>query len=357
MTSLPIPIVVALMLMMLAAVNHRALNQTTTGRLFMAVLYIYALSMILIGLRWSLDMVWLMRFASVLAVLSTVLLYLAFQSLGRQPAFAWHRDWPALLPLGMILPISAFVPHWTDGALVIIKVIYATLLLRLAGNSPVSLQLARLEWLKNTERALWFAAMLLLASALIDIAIAADFAFNQGRLAASIVGAVNLLSVLIIGWVSVQAGKGTALTDPAADPQTAALTNDNASVVPAPEDRELLQSLKELLIEQKLFADTNLNLQKLARKAGHPPRRISSVVNRLTGQNFSQWVNTTRIESVCKLLQDPDISVTQAMHEAGFSTKSNFNREFKRVTGLSPSAWRNQQSAPTESSTSQTPAE
>jgi AraC-like DNA-binding protein len=32
--------------------------------------------------------------------------------------------------------------------------------------------------------------------------------------------------------------------------------------------------------------------------------------------------------------------VTEIMLEAGFQTKSNFNREFKRVTGLTPSDYR-----------------
>jgi AraC-like DNA-binding protein len=33
-------------------------------------------------------------------------------------------------------------------------------------------------------------------------------------------------------------------------------------------------------------------------------------------------------------------SVTTAMLDSGFNTKSNFNREFLRVTGASPSKWR-----------------
>ncbi|MBB5533605.1 AraC-like DNA-binding protein [Rhizobium giardinii] len=32
--------------------------------------------------------------------------------------------------------------------------------------------------------------------------------------------------------------------------------------------------------------------------------------------------------------------MTEIMFEAGFSTKSNFNREFRRVTGVSPSHYR-----------------
>ncbi len=346
MTSLPIPIVVALMLVMLAASHHQSLRETITGTLFLAVLYCYAASMFLIGMRWSLDLVWLMRYAAVLAVLSTVSLYLAFQSLGRRPAISVALDRIHLVPIAGIIVISALRPIWTDLALVIIKSVYAVGLIRQARNSPVSLQLARLDWLTNTERALWIAAILILASVFIDIAIAADFALNEGRFAASIVGLVNLLSVFVLGWLSVQAGKGTVAAEPSDSTLPAQPTHATPKTVETltstADDQELLAELKALLIEQKLFADTNLNLQKLARKAGHPPRRISRVVNVLTGQNFSQWVNATRIEAVCLLLQDADISITQAMHDAGFSTKSNFNREFKRVTGLSPSAWRSQ---------------
>jgi AraC-like DNA-binding protein len=38
------------------------------------------------------------------------------------------------------------------------------------------------------------------------------------------------------------------------------------------------------------------------------------------------------------------------MLESGFQTKSNFNREFRRVTSLSPATWRdrNRQDHPTE---------
>ena len=32
--------------------------------------------------------------------------------------------------------------------------------------------------------------------------------------------------------------------------------------------------------------------------------------------------------------------VTDAMLASGFNTKSNFNREFRRVTGRTPSDWR-----------------
>lgn len=38
--------------------------------------------------------------------------------------------------------------------------------------------------------------------------------------------------------------------------------------------------------------------------------------------------------------------VTTAMLESGFQTKSNFNREFRRVTGQSPANWRTENRPP-----------
>lgn len=335
MTSIPIPIVAAMMLIMLAAMNHHQLSETSSGKLFMAVIYTYALSMLVIGLRWSLDAVSLMRFAAAFAIASTALLYLSFRSLGCQPALRIKRDWPHVIPLVIIVMIGFLSPQWTDLLLIITKVVYALLLLRLAKNSPVSLQLARLDWLSNTERALWIAAIMLLASAVVDVAIAIDFAFNNGRFAASIVGMVNLLGVLILGVVAVLAGSGSVDQETAPIEQSAQSPPESTL-----EDRALLDQLNTLLIEQQLYSDPNLNLQKLARKIGHPPRTISRAINQLTEQNVSQWVNSARINAACILLKNDKLSVTEAMMEAGFSTKSNFNREFRRVTGLSPSEWR-----------------
>ena len=46
-----------------------------------------------------------------------------------------------------------------------------------------------------------------------------------------------------------------------------------------------------------------------------------------------------RIERACERLLAGE-SVAIAMDSSGFSTRSNFNREFRRVTGRSPSEWR-----------------
>ena len=60
----------------------------------------------------------------------------------------------------------------------------------------------------------------------------------------------------------------------------------------------------------------------------------------------SQYINRLRVQEACRLLAGSDMSVTQVIYAAGFNTKSNFNREFTRNTGQTPSAWRAARVAP-----------
>lgn len=73
---------------------------------------------------------------------------------------------------------------------------------------------------------------------------------------------------------------------------------------------------------------------------GLSARQISGAINRSLGINVSQYVNQLRIREACRQLEETDQSVTAIMLSSGFQTKSNFNREFRRITGMSPVAWR-----------------
>ena len=94
------------------------------------------------------------------------------------------------------------------------------------------------------------------------------------------------------------------------------------------------------MTERRLWADPALNLARLARRLGMPARAVSEAVNRVHGISVSHYVNNHRIGQACRLLDDTDMPITRILFEAGFITKSNFNREFLRVTGKSPSDWR-----------------
>lgn len=58
------------------------------------------------------------------------------------------------------------------------------------------------------------------------------------------------------------------------------------------------------------------------------------------GRNISQIVNEYRVGDAKRRLVTTSEPVTTIMLESGFGTKSNFNREFLRVTGMTPTAFR-----------------
>nr|WP_250809267.1 AraC family transcriptional regulator [Neorhizobium tomejilense] len=92
--------------------------------------------------------------------------------------------------------------------------------------------------------------------------------------------------------------------------------------------------------EGELYRSEDLSLARLARKARLPAREVSAAINRVTGLNVSQFVNDRRVAEACRLLRETERTVIQIMLDVGFSTKSNFNREFRRVTGTNPKQWR-----------------
>ena len=59
-----------------------------------------------------------------------------------------------------------------------------------------------------------------------------------------------------------------------------------------------------------------------------------------TGKTYTNFLNEVRVSQACKLLIDKDLSIQDVCYQAGFTNLSNFNREFKKITGMSPSAFK-----------------
>ena len=63
---------------------------------------------------------------------------------------------------------------------------------------------------------------------------------------------------------------------------------------------------------------------------------------RNTGQNFTAYVAQARIQKSKALLINNELSVANVASAAGFTSSTHFNRVFKKLTGLSPTAFRTQ---------------
>jgi AraC-like DNA-binding protein len=71
------------------------------------------------------------------------------------------------------------------------------------------------------------------------------------------------------------------------------------------------------------------------------PSGFSRSFRRHTGMGLSQYVNRLRINLACQLMMSEDaLSITEICFASGFRNLSNFNRQFLRQKGLTPSRFR-----------------
>lgn len=89
----------------------------------------------------------------------------------------------------------------------------------------------------------------------------------------------------------------------------------------------------------------NLTLERLAEQVGLPSRDLSSVINQHFQTNYTDFVNSLRIQQAKRLLsvQDESLSIQNIFAQIGFNSKTAFNTAFKKHTGMTPSQFRHQQ--------------
>lgn len=109
---------------------------------------------------------------------------------------------------------------------------------------------------------------------------------------------------------------------------------------------EIQAELLVLMKEQECYKDPELTLGDLAGILNITPGILSQVINSREGKNFYDYINTLRIEAFKQLLLQPEsrqYTLLSLAFECGFNSKTSFNRNFKKITGMSPSVYaRNQ---------------
>jgi AraC-like DNA-binding protein len=117
-----------------------------------------------------------------------------------------------------------------------------------------------------------------------------------------------------------------------------------------PEKIEALAAkVVDLMEHEKIYQEPELTLQQLAQKLGTSAHLLSLAINDGLKKNFYDLVNGYRVEEAKRLLLDPksnNYTVLSIGFEAGFNSKTTFNTVFKKFTGLTPTAYKEQQAQP-----------
>jgi AraC-like DNA-binding protein len=331
MPFVPLPFVVAILLLALFITVARRDDERRGNRPFLALILVSVLQSVFSGLRWGYGVQEVMYLAPLGAATVPPLAYAGVVALVRRN----HRPLMRRLALhaGPALVIVVLLTAWRDAidmALIAIFVAYAIAILLLMRSGTDALRLAPFEGAAPAFRAILFAAFALLLSAAVDIFVLLDLAWTQGEYTRPVIAIGNLALLAIL---SVAAASASATRRP--------VETVEARVTPElADDKETIAAVRALMETKRVYRDVDLNLDRLARKLGIPARQISAAINRATSKNVSQYVNEHRIAEACGLLTETNRSVTEIMFEVGFQTKSNFNREFRRVTEMTPLDWR-----------------
>ncbi|WP_232517076.1 AraC family transcriptional regulator [Chitinophaga sp. MD30] len=106
------------------------------------------------------------------------------------------------------------------------------------------------------------------------------------------------------------------------------------------EARRIHIALGMIMQDQQCYKDPELTLGDLAKMLDVHPAILSQVINSREGKNFYDYINVLRVEAFKQLLSQPSnqqYTLLALAFECGFNSKTSFNRNFKKVTQLSPS--------------------
>jgi len=351
MMNIPVPFVTALFLVFILAWALSSRTIKLSG-LPLIVIGIYALQSALIGVVWGYAAHFPVPVLGGLAALIPGFTYLALIEMVT-PVSSRRRMMiviPLIMIAGFILISPVIKQILFDGTVdIIISLLYLGFGLRLIWFSRNRAQ----EWMDDVplqglvtaHRIFLIAGLALISSPLIDLAVTYDILYNHSQDAATLVGLSNIVLLIALAMTFLFLSRASGYTGaPNLIASESSIHNERGTnriisdeTIPV---ADIIAELDRVMGQDRLYRDENLTLNRIARKILVPSRHISIAINTSRKMSVPQYVNLFRIIEACERLIKTDAPITSIFLDIGFTTKSNFNREFQRIAGVSPSAWR-----------------
>ena len=102
---------------------------------------------------------------------------------------------------------------------------------------------------------------------------------------------------------------------------------------------ELKGELINLFAKDKVYRDSDLNLETLSEKLNTTRHNTSQIINEHFDMNFFELINKFRIEEAIDLLMEDkngNLNIIDIAYEVGYNNKVTFNKAFKKATSLTP---------------------
>ncbi len=103
--------------------------------------------------------------------------------------------------------------------------------------------------------------------------------------------------------------------------------------------------LNHLMKTEYLYQNPHMTLELVSEELNISAGYLSQIINKVAKKNFSDYINTYRIEEIKEKLINPEFdkySLLAIGLEAGFNSKSTFYTVFKKHVGLTPKQYKDQ---------------
>ncbi|MGX9418884.1 helix-turn-helix domain-containing protein [Vibrio sp. WJH972] len=339
MLAIPVPFVVSMLLGLLAITLY--VRFTEQAKLACFFLGLCSVTTAMVGLRWTFEFTILSMIQPIIASVIPMAAWYVFSHANRDEGFLSTSHF--IGPL--LVLVCALSQPWLslplDETLTLIYLGYGIALIRCSTRDPLLFNVSLGNW-EGVKKAESIAGWMLIFSAFVDSFMSLDFIFNQGRLALYILTAGHLILLPVLAVAVVIAGINTPISEEVQPESKEADRSESERSLAMTKQEALLitDKLDEKVRQNLLYLDPELTLSKLTRKLGIPAKQISIAVNLIHQKNISKLINEYRIDHAKQALVTSSDTITQIFMNSGFQTKSNFNREFSRITGMTPSQFR-----------------
>ena len=297
--TFPIPVLTFLLATAAGfAVFRQDVGPRLARGLFLGFFFSVAVGSLMVGLRFGYGIETFVPIQRALPLLGGPLLYLGFAVLSVSRIYAVRL---VAVHLGITLALALFVPivgrSW-EGVDLLIPIsfcVYALSLVLLRRKGANALTRARLEAVPALLRMMVVGAAFLLLFGLVDSAISISFALERRDDAMALISGASVVLMVVMSAVIFLSGRsfsGQGVT-------TMPLEVDHAGVA---------QDAEAFLVKTQLYLDTDLTVERLAKRLHVPARTLSSAINNREGINVSQYVNGFRLRHAAQLLETTDLT-------------------------------------------------
>ncbi len=126
-------------------------------------------------------------------------------------------------------------------------------------------------------------------------------------------------------------------------PKVSSLVESNSQTYAIEDLKVLMKQIEDYVVGTESFMSAELTIIDLAEKLKEHPKRISTAINTVLNKNFNTYINQHRIKKAERLLKNESVenfSIEGIGKEVGFNSKSAFYSSFKKMTGMTPTEYK-----------------